>query len=794
MVVARVSLVALIALLTLPATVLAPPAVVGTSVVSGTHNFPGIDEGAADAVASGEIPGVVVLVGRGDDILFQGAYGSRRFLPKSSPMTVDTIFDIASLTKPVGTAIAVMALVEKGTIKLDAPLGQYLKEFRGKQFDEITIRRLMTHTAGLIAYPPNAAVTAGFPSAVTEIAKIPLEYPPGSAFQYSDTGFILLGEVVRRVSGARLDRYLERILFRPLDLQDTSFHPKASLMSRVAPTEFVGGRVLSGEVHDPRARLLGGVAGHAGMFSTAADLARICRMLLNGGILGGHRVLDAATVRMMWDAAPEGRGMRTLGWDLSSPYSRPMAPFFPEGSVGHTGFTGTSIWIDPPTRSYMIILTNRVHPYGGGVAKIRELRARLTAAAGAQLFQPTLASDATVASGPAADAPAPESPPEHLVLPSERILTGLDLLVEQKFVMLGGHSVGLVTNQTGIDSRGRRTIDLIANAPGVRLHAIFSPEHGLTGDVDADVPNSRDVVTGRPIWSLYGPTRRPSSAMLKDVSLVVFDIQDVGVRYYTYLTTLVYVMEEAAKQRIPVLVLDRPNPINGRVVEGPLMDSDLQSFTAPHPIPVRTGLTIGEFARLAAAERKIPVALTVVPLVGWDRGRWFDETGLPWVNPSPNIRSLTQALLYSGVGLLEATNLSVGRGTDSPFEVVGAPWIEPQGLAAALNQQGLRGVTFQPIWFTPTADVYANVLCGGVRLIVTDREAIRPVTVGLALGRTLRTRHRDQFRPENIQNLLVNRSTMWAFLRGEAFERVTAWAEIDRSAFLNRRASYLIYR
>jgi len=275
---------------------------------------------------------------------------------------------------------------------------------------------------------------------------------------------------------------------------------------------------------------------------------------------------------------------------------------------------------------------------------------------------------------------------------------------------------------------------------------------------------------------------------------VVFDIQDVGVRYYTYLTTLVYVMEEAAKQRIPVLVLDRPNPINGRVVEGPLMDSDLQSFTAPHPIPVRTGLTIGEFARLAAAERKIPVALTVVPLVGWDRGRWFDETGLPWVNPSPNIRSLTQALLYSGVGLLEATNLSVGRGTDSPFEVVGAPWIEPQGLAAALNQQGLRGVTFQPIWFTPTADVYANVLCGGVRLIVTDREAIRPVTVGLALGRTLRTRHRDQFRPENIQNLLVNRSTMWAFLRGEAFERVTAWAEIDRSAFLNRRASYLIYR
>src|SRR5437870_8551723 len=384
----------------------------------------------------------------------------------------------------------------------------------------------MTHTAGLIAYPPNAAVTAGFPSAVTEIAKLPLEYAPGSAFQYSDTGFILLGEVVRRVSGARLDRYLERILFRPLDLQDTSFHPKASLMSRVAPTEFVGGRVLNGEVHDPRARLLGGVAGHAGMFSTAADLARICRMLLNGGILGGHRVLDAATVRMMWDAAPEGRGMRTLGWDLASPYSRPIAPFFPEGSVGHTGFTGTSVWIDPPTKSYQIILSNRVHPNGGGAAKIRDLRARLAAAAGAQLFQPPVVADPGPTSGPAADGPAQENRlPGEATLPPERVLTGLDVLADQKFSMLLGHSVGLVTNQTGVDSRGRRAIDLIAGAPGVRLQAIFSPEHGLTGLVDADVPHGLDPATGRPIWSLYGDTRRPTSAMLKDVTLVVFDVQ-----------------------------------------------------------------------------------------------------------------------------------------------------------------------------------------------------------------------------------------------------------------------------
>ena len=790
MLVARVVGVTLLALLALPASAFATP-----REVSGALDFSGINEAANEAVASGEIPGAVVLVGRGDDILLHRAYGSRRLLPQPAPMTVDTIFDLASLTKPFGTTLAVMRLVERGAIKLDAPLGRYLKEFRDKQYDEITIKRLLTHSAGLAAYPPNGTVSAGFPRAASAIAKLPLDYPPGSAFQYSDTGFILLAEVVRRVSGTPLDRYLEKTVFKPLGLNDTSFHPKAGALGRVAPTEFVNGLLLRGEVHDQRARLLGGVAGHAGMFSTSADLSRIIRMLLNRGTLDRHRIFEPATVKEMWEPAPDSKGSRALGWDVSSSFSKTMAPFFPEGSVGHLGFTGTAVWIDPPTRSYLIVLTNRVHPYGGGAARIRDLRIRAAAVAGSQLFQPPVVADPGPISGPAADGQAPERVlPGEAALPPERVLTGLDVLADQKFAMLSGHSVGLVTNQTGVDMRGRRAIDLIANAPGVRLQAIFTPEHGLIGQADTDVPHGRDAATGKPIWSLYGVTRRPTPAMLKDITLLVFDIQDVGARYYTYLATLVYVMEEAAKQRIPVLVLDRPNPINGRIVEGPLMDPDLQSFTAPHPIPVRTGLTIGEFGKLAAAERKIPVSLTVVPLVGWERDRWFDETGLPWVNPSPNIRSVTQALLYSGVGLLEATNLSVGRGTDLPFEVIGAPWIEPRGLAEALNRQGLRGVRFDPIWFTPTADVYASISCGGVRIVVTDREAIRPVTVAFALARTLRERHRDQFRPESIQNLLVNRSTMWAFLRGEVLDRLVAWAEVDRSSFLNRRASYLMYR
>jgi uncharacterized protein YbbC (DUF1343 family)/CubicO group peptidase (beta-lactamase class C family) len=753
-------------------------------------DFSAVDDAVRDVVATGEIPGAVVLVGQGDRVLYHRAFGLRQVVPTPEPMTEDTVFDIASLTKPLGTTLAVMSLVERNRIRLDAPLGAYLREFRRRAFSQVTIRRMLAHRAGFPAVPPDTAVRAGFPRAARALATIALDYPPGTGFQYSDMGFILLGEVVRRVSGDPLDRYLRRHLFRPLGLRDTTYRPDGDLRPRIAPTEFFNGRLLRGEVHDPRARRLGGVAGHAGMFSSARDLARICRMLVDGGSLEGRHVLRASTVRAMWTPWPNPDSPRGLGWDVSSPYAAPMYLFFPAGSVGHTGFTGTSVWIDPATRTYLILLTNRVHPNGNGAGRIRELRARVTAAVGAALFQGpepppfTPMSTNPEPSGPAADAPA---------LSAGAVLTGLDALVRQNFALLAGTSVGLITNQTGVDMARHRAIDLFAAAPNLTLKAVFSPEHGLNGDATTDVPNSVDAVTGRPVWSLYGSTRRPTPEMLQGVTALVYDIQDVGVRYYTYLTTLVYAMEQAARFNIPVYVLDRPNPITGRFVEGPLMDPDLRSFTAPHTIPVRTGLTVGEFARLAAVEQHIPVTLTVVPLTNWDRAQWFDETGLPWTNPSPNIRSVTQALLYSGVGLLEATNLSVGRGTDAPFEVVGAPWIEPYGLADALNRLALPGVRFGPVWFTPAADIYATIQCAGVRLLVTNRDTIRPVTVALALARELRARHRDQYKPELIQNLLVNRSTMWAILRNEPLERLTAWAEMERESFLKRRASALIY-
>ena len=750
-----------------------------------------LDRAARDAVAAGDTPGVVILIGQDDRVLYRKAVGSRAVTPATEPMTTDTIFDIASLTKVVATTPAVLALVDDGRLDLDAPLGQYLREFQGQELAWLTPRRVLTHTAGFADIPPKEAMAKGFPDAMRLLAAGVSEPSSTAPFHYSDTGFIVLAELVRRVSGQPLDRFTHKRFYQLLGMRETAFNPPASWRTRIAPTEFSQGQMLRGVVHDPRARELHGVAGHAGLFSTVDDLGRFCRMLLAGGTVAGRRYLSAASVAAMFAPNGAGEATRGLGWDMASGFSRTLGSFFPLGSVGHTGFTGTSIWMDPPTRTYAIILTNRVHPAGKG--SVVELRRRVSAIVGAKLFTPNATPTPEEGEAP------PVAATKADALPRVRISTGLDVLESQSWAPLQGKVIGLVTNQTGVDGEGRRNVDLLAKAPGVRLQAIFSPEHGLDGTLDARVPHGTYSGTGQSpaltVWSLYGSDRRPSAAMLQGLDTLVFDIQDVGVRFYTYLTTLVYVLEEAARHRISVVVLDRPDPLTGVVVEGPVMDTDLRSFTAPHPIPVRSGMTMGEFARMVAAERKIPVKLTVVQLEQWERRMWFDETGLPWVNPSPNIRSLTQALLYSGVGLLEATNLSVGRGTETPFEVVGAPWItDPSALADALNALDMPGVTFQPINFQPIASVYSGQKVGGVRLVVTDRDALRPVTVGLTLGRTLMERYPVQFRAAAIQNLLVNRSTMWALLRGDSLARLKQWAEADRASFLQRRASYLIYK
>ena len=370
---------------------------------------------------------------------------------------------------------------------------------------------------------------------------------------------------------------------------------------------------------------------------------------------------------------------------------------------------------------------------------------------------------------------------------------GIDLLAGQEFAELRGQRVGLITNHTGVDTFGMATADLLHATSGVELAALFGPEHGIRGAVDEHVPDGTDEATGLPVYSLYGVRTRPTPEQLTGLDTLVFDIQDIGVRFYTYISTLLYAMEAAAEQGLRFVVLDRPNPIGGLVTEGPPADADRLDFIACHPIPVRHGLTVGEMARLFAAEKGLDLDLTIVEIEGWSRADLWDGTGLTWVNPSPNMRSLTQALLYPGIGLLEFTNVSVGRGTDTPFEVVGAPWIAERELAAHLNAQELPGVRFVPIRFTPTSRVHEGTRCGGINLIVTQREQFVPVQTGLAVAAALRALYSEAWEDARYDRLLVNRTTFNAFRNGVPTADLVASWQADLAQFAARSTPHRLY-
>jgi uncharacterized protein YbbC (DUF1343 family) len=371
--------------------------------------------------------------------------------------------------------------------------------------------------------------------------------------------------------------------------------------------------------------------------------------------------------------------------------------------------------------------------------------------------------------------------------------TGIDVLEEENFAGLRGKRIGLITNQTGVDSRGRRTIDILARAQGMKLVRLFSPEHGIAGRADAAVGNAKDSATGLPIYSLYGETRRPTDEMLKDLDALVFDIQDAGVRFYTYVTTMGYSMEEAAKRHIAFYVLDRPNPLGGEVIEGPLLDRDRLSFTGYFPLPVRYGMTIGELARVFNAENKIGAELHVIPMKNWRRSETYDETGLRWIPPSPNLRTLEEAFLYPGIEILQEEGVSVGRGTDTPFEVVGAPWIRGADMAAELNHRAIPGVTFSTTIFTPNEGLYSGQYCQGGSIAITDRESLRSMRVGLEIADALHRMYPNDFHLEKIILLLGSRATIDALASGESpAEIVRGWApELEK--FRAMREKYLLY-
>ncbi|MEX2142270.1 MAG: DUF1343 domain-containing protein [Pirellulales bacterium] len=379
--------------------------------------------------------------------------------------------------------------------------------------------------------------------------------------------------------------------------------------------------------------------------------------------------------------------------------------------------------------------------------------------------------------------------------PAAVVLTGIDVLEKGHFKPLAGQRVGLITNHTGRNRNGKSTAQLLQEAPNVELVALFSPEHGFEGKLDsAKITDMQDLQTGLNVYSLYGDTRRPTASMLKEIDTLVFDIQDIGVRFYTYISTMGEAMQAAAEHRKRFVVLDRPNPINGVDVAGPMLDKGRESFVAFHRLPVRHGMTTGELARYFKQELKLNLDLEVIACEGWERKDAWDATGLVWVNPSPNMRSLTQAWLYPGVGLLETTNVSVGRGTDTPFEVIGAPWLDGRRLAADLRRRSIRGASFVAIEFTPASSRFAGQKCGGVNIIITDWRQFEPLRTGFEIAAALRRLYPDAWEAEGYLRLLGNRRTLEALLSRKSADEMKAVADEGVQEFLERRSRALLYR
>jgi len=760
-------------------------------------DFSAIDSIVAQAVKDGNIPGAVVLIGHDGKVVYRKAFGMRSLEPTREPMTVDTIFDLASLTKCVATTTSMMKLFQDGRFRLNDPVSKYLPEFAQNGKEDVTIRELMTHFSG---FGPDLDLKEAWSGRDTAFAMAMREkpaYPPGSRFLYSDINFETLGFLVEKISGMPLNEFARTSVFVPLGMKDTGFLPSSDLLPRIAPTQYdEDHKMLRGIVHDPTARRMGGVAGHAGLFSTADDLSKYAQDLLID-----HKILTGLTVEKMStpQQPPMAASERGLGWDIDSPFSTNRGELLPVGSFGHTGFTGTSLWIDPITKTYVILLTNAVHPDGKG--SVVSLRTRLATAVvqslhlsmdeqqKLQLTRITGYNESLMAS-------------RRVTSRNGDVKTGIDVLESNAFRELHADGqnpirIGLVTNQTSVDSHGQRTADVLAHTPGLKLTAIFSPEHGIAGKLDTtDIANGNDPATSVPVYSVYGDSdakRRPTDAALASVDMIVYDIQDIGVRFYTYESTLGYFLEAAAKSGKEIVVLDRPNPVNGTYVQGPVADTGRESFVSYWQTPVRHGMTIAELARMFNTERSIGAKLTVVPMQGWIRGDWFDSTGLVWINPSPNMRNVTEAVLYPGLGMIEGGNISVGRGTDTPFEIVGAPWIDAVTLAHYLNARDLSGVRFVPTNFTPASSEYADKQCGGVNIVLTDRNALDSPELGLEISSALQHLYPDQYKVGSIDGLVRNKATLDAIVAGQDPRRVADdWSE-SLDHFATIRAKYLLY-
>lgn len=766
---------------TAPATSAAVPLATPEQQGLATESLEAIAPLVDQAIADSKMPGAVVMVGYQGAVVYQQAFGHRQLLPEPQPMLLDTVFDLASLTKPIATGTAVMKLIERGQIGLDDPVAQHLPEFGVQDKQQVTVRQLLIHVGGLI--PDNAMrdYQGDIETTRHNFLSLSLNYPPGERFRYSDVGFQVLGELVAAKTGQSLAQFTANELFRPLGMNETGYLPDEPLRRRAAVTQQRNDQWMRGEVHDPRAYAMGGVAGHAGLFSTAADLAIYAQMMLQGGSWNDTQVLTPETIALMTAAYPvPGDAIRGLSWDKQSGYSSNRGKSMTDAAFGHGGFTGTAIWIDPGLDLFVIFLSNRVHPDGKGAVN------QLAGAIG------TIAADAVIDARRIANQPPVAAAEQGANTAEPRVRSGIDVLAADGFAALQGRRVGLITNHTGVDQQGVPTRLRLHQADGVQLLALLSPEHGIAGLLDqSNIDDSVDPDTGIPVYSLYGKERRPSEAVLQQLDTLVFDIQDIGCRFYTYVSTMGESMRAAAEHDVRFVVLDRPNPIGGVAFGGPMRDADRQAFVGYHTLPVRHAMTVGEIAQMLNQELELDLDLQVIRCEGWRRADFWDQTGLFWINPSPNMRNLNQALLYPGIGLIEFTNLSVGRGTDTPFEIIGAPWLDARAVIA--HWYGCQGVALVPTQFTPDASKFSGETCQGIQILVTDRQALDPIRLGLGLAAALIKVHPEQWQPKQYQTLLMNQQVYDALVAGQPLEQLMQMSQQPLQAFDQRRQAFLLY-
>ena len=669
----------------------------------------------ARALEESKSPGAVLYVGDRDHEYVHLAQGDRQRVPERLPARKDTLYDLASLTKVVATAPAVMLLRDRGEVKLEQSISDFVPI---PALKDISVRNLLTHTSGLVAVERYFETMTSLDAMLQRYAREGIENPPDVLHNYSDVGFMLLGRLIEVVAEDTLDAFCRKHIFEPLGMARTAFNPAEAWRENCAATEDDPwrGRVMRGQVHDENAYAVGGVSGQAGLFSTAADLATFCRAFLQGDLLHESTVAEMTqfgSVRLYpWQG---------LAWQVD-PWSSKKTGFLPSRrAFGHTGWTGTSLWLDPATSLFIILLSNSCHPS-------REDR-----------DNETLRRVVHVASAKA-------------IYPATNAHTGLDRLVRENFAAIEKKTIAVLTNHAAVDQRGRHILEVLGTARDVTLHRLYSPEHGIRGQAEAGktVQGQSAVV---PVTSLYGEQKAPTPEELAEVDLFIVDLQDIGARFYTYMATMRNCMRACAEARVPVLVLDRPNPLGGEILEGPIA-VDVSSIVSCTAIPIRHGMTMGELATWFSKTdlRGTTVDLRVNLLDNWQPHRLMRECALPWVPPSPNIPTPETALLYSGMCLFEATNLNEGRGTDAPFTRIGAPWLEPETIFEAIAPRDIPGCTLHTTTFTPksipgksTNPRYRDALCHGIEIEITDHQRIRPFSIAVALLVALRQTHNAQF-------------------------------------------------